>query len=300
MCIFKQIFTRYDMFFYGFYMSVCDFYDIIIFMKTYDQCYFINYDFAFECVIYEVGSHACPPGYSYGPIIRNHYIFHYILSGSGTLTLNGQNIKVKAGQGFLITPGAMAYYVADKDTPWHYMWIHLDGPSAPSFFQMLGLDAQSPIFSPVKDNPDITKVLFEMLEHNTQPYYCVGKVYELFDALHQSIGESDRKAPKSQLQYIKRIIEYIRVKYSDQLTATEIASSIGLERSYMTRMFKAATGQTPMEYLTTYRMKRACELLTEGKLSISTIALSVGYTDSFAFSKAFKRVIGQSPSTYKQ
>ena len=78
-----------------------------------------------------------------------------------------------------------------------------------------------------------------------------------------------------------------------------IAFALGLNRSYLTRLFKEATGYSLQEYLLTYRMKMAIKLLSENKLSVSEIAEAVGYTDTFTFSKAFKRHFGQSPSACK-
>lgn len=79
----------------------------------------------------------------------------------------------------------------------------------------------------------------------------------------------------------------------------DISYALGLNRSYLTRLFKEATGYSLQDYLLTYRMKMAVKLLIENTLSIAQIAQAVGYVDTFTFSKAFKRHFGQAPSAFK-
>ena len=101
------------------------------------------------------------------------------------------------------------------------------------------------------------------------------------------------------LLYVKNVISYIQLKYTEPVKIEKIAASLGLNRSYLTRLFKEATGYSPQEYLLTYRMKMAMKMLSENVLSISEIATAVGYGDTFTFSKAFKRHFGKSPSEYR-
>ena len=63
-------------------------------------------------------------------------------------------------------------------------------------------------------------------------------------------------------------------------------------------MFIKHLGLSPNDYLTQYRINRACSLLRNSKLTISNIANSVGYDDPLYFSRVFKKVKGVSPSIY--
>ena len=101
------------------------------------------------------------------------------------------------------------------------------------------------------------------------------------------------------LMYVKKAIAYIQLKYSEQIKIEKIAFACGLNRSYLTRLFKDATGYSLQEYLLIYRMKMASKLLLDTEMSIQDIANAVGYSDTFTFSKAFKRQTGLSPSEYK-
>jgi AraC-like DNA-binding protein len=80
-------------------------------------------------------------------------------------------------------------------------------------------------------------------------------------------------------------------------TLQELAESVGMSRAFTTK-FRETVGETPMEYLTRWRMLLAGDRLKKSNESISIIATSFGYESESAFGKAFKRVIGSSPRQY--
>ena len=82
--------------------------------------------------LYQYGWEHCAPAHSFGPSSRNHYLFHYVISGSGTLMANDskgitQTYEIKSGQGFLIFPKQITTYIADTEDPWEYTWLEFDG-----------------------------------------------------------------------------------------------------------------------------------------------------------------------------
>jgi AraC-like DNA-binding protein len=83
-------------------------------------------------------------------------------------------------------------------------------------------------------------------------------------------------------------------------TLQELAGRVGMSRSIFALKFKETVGETPMEYLTRWRMLLADDRLKTLDESISDIALSLGYESESAFGKAFKRVMGCSPRQYSR
>jgi AraC-like DNA-binding protein len=81
-------------------------------------------------------------------------------------------------------------------------------------------------------------------------------------------------------------------------TLRELAERAGMSRSTFALRFKQTVGESPMEYLTRWRMLLAGDRLTNSTDSISVIALSLGYDSQNAFSTAFKRVMGCAPRQY--
>ncbi len=139
----------------------------------------------------------------------------------------------------------------------------------------------------------------DILDNYTRQYYCVGNLYKICDYMIENSADREDPVIENSLLYVKNVISYIQLKYSEPIRIEDIASSLGLNRSYLTRLFKEATGYSLQDYLLTYRMKSALKLLTDNKLSVAEIAQNVGYGDTFTFSKAFKRHFGQSPSAYR-
>ena len=82
--------------------------------------------------LFQFGYEKCQPSHSYGPAKRNHYLFHYVLSGQGTLyakTTAGDSkiYRIRSNQGFLIFPEQETTYIADAEHPWEYAWLEFDG-----------------------------------------------------------------------------------------------------------------------------------------------------------------------------
>ena len=86
----------------------------------------------------------------------------------------------------------------------------------------------------------------------------------------------------------------------NHINIDDIADYLKLERSYFSNFFKQKVVISPKKYLTKYRMKTAADLMIKKGISVAVAGNSVGYTDSFAFSKIFKKHFGVSPAIYKK
>ena len=80
----------------------------------------------------------------------------------------------------------------------------------------------------------------------------------------------------------------------------EISDHLGINRSYLHRIFKASTDSSLQNYLLDRRIHHACILLQDTELTIQVIAHSVGYPDPLNFSRIFHQKIGMSPSGYRK
>jgi AraC-like DNA-binding protein len=83
-------------------------------------------------------------------------------------------------------------------------------------------------------------------------------------------------------------------------TVETLAAAAGMSRSAFALRFKELLGETPLEYLTDWRMYKATGLLQEDDRKLFEVAKSVGYDSDAAFSKAFKRVLGMAPKEYRR
>ncbi len=271
-------------------------------MHTVDEVYWVNYHNYEDLQLYEVGCQKCPPGYGFGPIIRDKYILHYIIQGEGTLYIDSKEFHLKEKQAFVLPANILTYYEASKENPWHYVWVQIAGPKAVELLQKAGMTRRHPIFLPLEPCHEIEACLMDILCNHDQEYACMGNLYRLFQCLIQYSSHKPEEAEKSEpaLRYIQIVMEYIANKYSEPIRIKEIADHCGLERSYLSKVFKYGTGQTPQEYLLQFRMNKAKQLLKNTDISVQHVSYSVGYNDPFSFSKLFKRETGMSPSQWRK
>jgi AraC family transcriptional regulator len=92
----------------------------------------------------------------------------------------------------------------------------------------------------------------------------------------------------------------MRERLDQDIGLQELADVLNLSRFYFCSAFRMASGHTPYEWLTKLRMHEARKLLADPALSISDIALMVGYQTPSAFSAAFRRLVGTTPREVRQ
>ena len=98
---------------------------------------------------------------------------------------------------------------------------------------------------------------------------------------------------------IGRAIALLHADAARAWTVEEIAREVAMSRSLLAKRFSDTVGQSPMQYLASWRMYLARDLLRETRLSLGEIALRVGYTSEAAFSRAFRRLVGTPPATWR-
>lgn len=258
--------------------------------------------------MYQYGYEQCDPGHSFGPAARNHYLFHYVISGTGTLMADNSNgetqtYSIKSGQGFLIYPGQINTYYADNQLPWEYVWIEFDGLRVKEALDITELSVDTPVYhshSKQLREQMMNEMLYIVQHAKESPFHLIGHLYLFFDYLTQS-AKSTKPIQSSKMSdyYIKEAINYIEQNFQNDITIEDIAAVCGINRSYFGKIFRNSIGRTPQEFLMNYRMIKATELLKLTSLSIADIGSAVGYENQLHFSRAFKSIYGISPREWR-
>ncbi|MDE6419328.1 MAG: AraC family transcriptional regulator [Lachnospiraceae bacterium] len=258
--------------------------------------------------LYQYGWEHCRPSHSFGPAARNHYLFHYIISGTGTLMADNakgetQTYSVKSGQGFLIFPGQITTYIADHQLPWEYAWIEFDGLRVKEAFDRTDLSLNQPVYhSHSKELRElmVNEIMYIVQNSGKSPFHLIGHLYLFFDYLIQSTKSANLvSSSKMSDFYIKEAISFIEQNFQNNITVEDIASVCGINRSYFGKIFHKSMGKSPQEFLINYRMIKATELLKLTSLSIADISSAVGYENQLHFSRAFKTTYGVSPRIWR-
>lgn len=258
--------------------------------------------------LYQFGWERCATSHSFGPAARTHFLFHYVISGTGTLYAddssgNTKTYQVKSKQGFMIFPQQITTYIADKELPWEYVWLEFDGLRVKEVIEIAGLSQNSPIYH--AHSRDLREIMMQEMLYIAQhgemtPFHLMGHLYLFLDAMTRSISSMRiTRIGKLRDFYIREALAYVEQNFQNNISVEDIADNCGLNRSYFGKIFKEAVGKTPQEFLLNYRMTKAAELLKLTKLSIGDIGNAVGYDNQLHFSRAFKNIYGVSPREWR-
>lgn len=152
----------------------------------------------------QFGRSGCKSGYSFGPAARNHYLFHFIISGKGTLYADNssgttETYTLKANEGFMLFPDQVTTYIADNDEPWEYIWIEFDGFKAKTAVDKSGLSVDNPVYrsqSPELRELALQEMVYIINNKDAEPFNLIGHMYLFLDYFTRSTVTSLTKTNK--------------------------------------------------------------------------------------------------------
>lgn len=109
-----------------------------------------------------------------------------------------------------------------------------------------------------------------------------------------SYGNDDAK-----IALIKDVLQYIRENYGSPLTLRMLSERFYMSEGQFCRFFKAQVNMTVTEYLNYYRVGAACDMLRDGTLPVSAIALDCGYSNISYFNRTFRKYMHCTPKEYR-
>lgn len=243
------------------------------------------------------------PLHSFGPAQKPHYLIHFVLSGRGNFSIRNKEYSLEPGYGFLIPPEELVFYQSDKENPWTYVWVGFSGALAQDTVKAMGLSLHSPVFMSGRGE-ELYQTVKDMMEHNT---YGIandlrrnGQLQLFLSIIAESVPIEKKSETDNADNYVRRAVEFIQGNYCNPIKVTDVADYVCINRSYLYTLFRNGTGMSPQQFLTTFRITKATELLQLTEHPIESIALSCGYTDPLVFTKAFKQMKGMSPSAYRR
>lgn len=253
--------------------------------------------FSSEVSVREVGYHIVPSDRRF--IADRHvYILHYVISGKGTF--NGQ--RFAQGDCYVTISGEHEDVIPDPDDPYETVWMIFLGNLVPKLLADSGIELRNHVFS--FDGTEecirlIKRVLFEKKYKD--------KVEEAFD-MHAlffrilSRHAVSKKLAKSDTEEVAVLAaEYIEQNFNRPISIKNVAEYVHFSPNYFCSVFKMKFGISPQEYLLSFRISRAQQLLRNfPELSVSDIAENCGFKDPLYFSRIFKIKTGKTPTGYKK
>ena len=267
-------------------------------------------------------SNKIPPS----PYTTDYYTISICTSGRYNLYANNNKFEIKENTLFIESPYMYVQkeYLSDSI---NNMYILVKGSALKQYFEALGINEGNILFPyPVSEKQialldeiikllsTYTEVIFETLAEpkklthfrNTSNATARrmrrrGLFYILLSGLFELHEENSRndEPTSNQKAYIKRAIDYIEENYGLDINVDKIANHLGLNRSYLYKLFKRELGISVQDFIIQTKMRISCSLLKQTELSVKSVAISVNY-DPITFSRIFKKQIGITPTQYRE
>lgn len=248
--------------------------------------------------VYNTGRQKCAGGYSWGPGVRDHYLMHYVISGSGLYQTGGCVHHLGAGDLFLAYPDQNIFYRSDENDPWEYCWVGFNGTDAPLLLEQTDFSPDKPVFG-FEGNALYEQMMQIYRAQGSLPYqstYMTGALYQLLSILIRVSREKPRQSLSA--SYVNRACDYIANHYGLPIGIEDVAAHVGLSRSRLYRAFQQEVHISPIRYLSHFRIRQACMLLERKDLTIKEVAHSVGFENQLYFSRRFREIMNMSPTEY--
>lgn len=254
-----------------------------------------------DLVFYACGNHSLKSGMSYGPVVRNYYVIHFVSAGKGTLHIRNQVFEVSAGQAFLLPAQVPHYYEADQEDPWQYSWISFLGLHASTYFQMLQNACPNAFLIPDVNVSWYATAIENMIQNYSDDFSGFFRTNALISQVLGQLFEELKiqKKPDTHEDKMAEIRYFIDMNIGKNLKVSEIAETFGYHPNYLSRSFAAQYGLSPKQYITQRKLQKAEKMIKGSPDSISFIALSLGFPDECSFSRAYKNYYGYSPSALR-
>lgn len=124
--------------------------------------------------------------------------------------------------------------------------------------------------------------------------------YLLIEMIENEEDKRSEQMQKSSVKAIEDVITIIQSEYMKDLSLQSLAERVYLSPSYISHLFKKETEQSIVQYITTYRLQKATEMLNNTNMKIASIAQKVGYSNFSYFGTVFKNHYGITPARYRE
>ncbi|WP_265525071.1 AraC family transcriptional regulator [Paenibacillus sp. JDR-2] len=249
------------------------------------------------------------PLHKVGPAVYNYTLIHSIDHGFGTFEWQRKKYHLGKGDIFVIFPGVLFNYEADKAEPWSYRWVALQGRNVTEMLENVGVTITNPIVRGA-DSANLASI-FETIEQElelksgeTITSLATDGWFRLLLAEFARLNTnklhySSTKVLTDSERLVEQAIRWFQTQYMLPISIEKLATSLGYHRTHFTKVFKQLTSLSPKQYINQVRMERARELLNTN-ISIEQVGNSCGFTDPLYFSKQFKKWTGTSPTQYRE
>ncbi|WP_114194713.1 AraC family transcriptional regulator [Edaphovirga cremea] len=237
----------------------------------------------------------------------------YVEVGYGVIIVDNQQYTMRPGRLFIFPPFKLHKVMVEDSQSEIYRRtiIHLDNKAVAAYLrdfpqhkaQLQRLSHRdSPAY--VYDLSDIHHVIDPVFTHYGQIFssglYSLENIACLILNLLTFLPESNANHEVADDRLSGKVMQWIEEHYAEKFSLDALAEHLNLSKSYISRRFHQETGEMIHDYLLTYRIRYACELLRKNEMAIHDIARAVGFSVSTYFISSFKNTMGKTPLKYRK
>ncbi|WP_164126534.1 AraC family transcriptional regulator [Sphingobacterium luzhongxinii] len=232
-------------------------------------------------------------------------ILIYCTKGEGWVKLRGESYIIKPNN-FIILPKNIEHeYGASTENPWTIYWTMFGGTGISELneFGFTQLAFQPKAFRCHQEALKLFDDMFTVLEsgYSTQYIVYVNMQFCNFLTLFLFQNESIVKKNSSnhQTDIVQKAISYMQLNLTGTVTISALSNAAGCSVSKLSNVFKLNTGHTPIDYFNLLKIQKACQSLYSTNKLVKEIALELGFSDQYYFSRLFTKLMGISPNNYR-
>lgn len=245
-----------------------------------------------------VGLYKVLPPWREEPFRKSFFQVFWSVEGSGRVIIEDTEYILSPGMIAVYVPG-MVHKVEAPEGPWTFRWWTMDGDEASAIVSRFGIHPG--VYMVGEPPEDIFGELEQYISGfgKDDEYEAGVLIYKLLSFLAARIKEGENSYPHS--PQLKKVINICRRYWANPRCNVQfLADSVGLHRSYLSRLFMSALGSGPNEFLSRMRINNACSLLRETDMSIAEIAQRCGFSDPDYFTRVFKKIMGTTAGQYRR
>lgn len=251
------------------------------------------------------GLERCVPGYEVRRDSFPYWALEFVVSGTGSLTLNDRSFELKAGTLYAYRPGVSHRIAAEGPSVLEKYFVDLIPPRgiSPQTERRYGLFAGEVIFTSSPET--LARTFEEIIEYGRIPARGTGGICSaladlLLLKIAETAGKRDTRSSEASAAFAAytRSRELMERRFLEFPKLESAAREANMDVSYLCRLFKRFDSFTPYAYLTRLRMNHAAGRLVRDGMSVKAAAAELGCSDEFTFSRRFKAVMGMSPGTF--
>src|SRR5574344_2491126 len=238
-----------------------------------------------------------------------HKDLEYILIKKGRLgyEVNGQSYVLEEGEGIFVNSMALHFGYAIEHAECDLLcllfppYLLANCPAVEENMLTPYLHKESALLLK-KDSPVLRELEALFQERNTpspDPLLYSALLFRLWGKTLPLFSKEEAGRQSNSLTLVKMALAYVKAHYSEDLSLSSFASALSISSSLLTKLFRNYLHDSPMDYVSSYRLSLAAERLKTSDESVKTIALSSGFRSANFFARSFKKKYGVSPKSYR-